>query len=222
MSNNPPPLARLTLEIDELYELARGTLTGDPVATDDQETAIDALADEFRKLRKEADTERAAEKKPHDDAGKAVQAAWKPSIERCDRAIDSCREALTPYRQAKQAKKDADAKALREQAEKQKQEALQAFKNTDAVDLDAREEAERILDDANRLAATAAKIDRSAKGLRTYWEAEITDPRAALNFYVKRDRQAFIDLIQSLADKDARSTRAPVDGVIFHERKKAI
>jgi chromosome segregation ATPase len=83
------------------------------------------------------------------------------------------------------------------------------------------EQAEVALQVAQKLSAVANKLDRTSTGLRTYWEAEITDRRDALNHYIKREPEAFLDLIQTLADRDARSTRAPVPGVIFHERKRA-
>ena len=67
----------------------------------------------------------------------------------------------------------------------------------------------------------ANKIDRSATGLRTYWEAEITDRKAALLHYIARAPERFTALIQQMADEDARGVRAPVPGVVFHERKRA-
>lgn len=219
--NAPPPFEAFSLHIEDLYSTAAGTLTGEGVQNDEQEAALDALMDDFRKAKKDADAERANEKKPHDDAAKAVQAKWKPLLDKCDRAIDTCKAALTPYRAQKQALKDAEAKRLRDEAEAKAKAALELAKQSNAMDLEAREHAEVALKVAQKLTAVANKIDRSATGLRTYWEAEITDRRAALNYYIKREPEAFLDLIQTLADRDARSTRAPVPGVIFHERKKA-
>lgn len=219
--NAPPPFEAFSLHIEDLYSTAAGTLTGEPVQNDAQEAAIDALMDDLRKAKKDADAERATEKKPHDDAAKAVQAQWKPLLDKCDRAIETCKAALSPYRTAKQAAKDAEAKRLRDEAEAKAKAALELSRNANGLDLEAREQAEVALKVAQKLTAVANKIDRSASGLRTYWEAEITDKRAALNHYIKREPEAFLDLIQSLADRDARTTRAPVPGVIFHERKKA-
>ena len=97
--NAPPPFEAWSLHIEDLFNIANGI--GE--ATDDgQEQALDELLDEFRKAKKEADKERAAEKKPHDDAAKAVQAKWKPLLDRCDIAAEAIKKALTPYRTAKQ------------------------------------------------------------------------------------------------------------------------
>ena len=73
--NSPPPLEAFGLHIEELFSLVSGSVAS-PISTDDQEAALDALLDDVRKAKKGADEQRAAEKKPHDDAGKAVQAAY--------------------------------------------------------------------------------------------------------------------------------------------------
>jgi hypothetical protein len=216
--NQPPPLEAFSLEIEDLFSLVSGSVAS-PVQTDEQEAALDALLDDVRKARKDADAQRAAEKKPHDDAAKAVQAAWKPLLDRCDAATDALKQALTPYREARQRAKDEAARKAREEAEAKQRAAQEALRASD--DLEARFAAEEQLKQATKLAATANRIDRAPTGLRTYWEAEVTDRRAALNHYIKTRPDAFADLIQSLADQDARGTRAPVPGVDFHERKKA-
>lgn len=217
--NNPPAEAGYGLHIDDLFALLSDTLAGGEVINDEQEAAIDGLLDEFRKAGKDADKARAAEKKPHDDAGKAVQVKWKPIIDKADRGVAACKEALTPYRTAKQRAKDEAARKAREEAEAKEAEARKALQESE--DLEAKFAAEQQLGQAAKLKAMANKIDRSATGLRTHWEAEITDRKAALLHYLARAPQRFEALIQQMADEDARGTRAPVPGVVFHERKKA-
>lgn len=216
--NNPPPAEAFALHIEELFSLISGS-TASPVKTDEQEAALDALLDDVRKARKDADAQRVAEKKPHDDAAAAVQATWKPLLARCDAAADAIKAALTPYRTAKQRAKDEAAKKARDEAEAKQKAAQEALRKSD--DLEAKFEAEQQLAAATKLTAVANKIDRSATGLRTYWEAEITDRREALKHYLATKPAEFEDLIQRLADADARGVRAPVPGVIFHERKRA-
>lgn len=216
--NSPPPLEAFGLHIEELFSLVSGSVAS-PISTDDQEAALDALLDDVRKAKKGADEQRAAEKKPHDDAGKAVQAAWKPLIERCDKAADAIKAALTPYRTAKQRAKDEAARKAREEAEATQRAAQEALRQAD--DLEERFAAEAQLEQASKLAAQANRIDRAPTGLRTTWTAEITDQKAALRAYLVRYPDEFLALIQRLADQDARGTRAPVDGITFHETKKA-
>lgn len=219
--NNPPPDAVFSLHVDELFSLLSDTLAGGEVSNDDQEAAIDDLMDQFRKASKDADKARAEEKKPYDDAAKAVQAKWKPTIDKADRGVTACKEVLTPYREAKQRAKDEAARKAREEAEAREKAAQEALRQSD--DLEARFEAEQQLEAAKKLTAVANRIDRSATGLRTSWEAEITDKAAALRHYLKQHPDEFLSLIQTLADRDARNeaTRRDIPGVLFHERRKA-
>lgn len=217
--NCPPPEAAFGLHIDELFSLLSDTLAGGEVDSDDKEAAIDGLMDDFRKAAKDADKARADEKKPILEAGKAVDAKWKPITEKADRGVTACKEALTPYRVAKQRAKDEAARKAREEAAAKEMEAQEALRQSD--DLEARFKAEKELEQAQKLAAVANKIDRSATGLRTTWEAEIADKKAALLFYLNKFPDEFLNLIQTFADRDARGARPAVPGVIYHERKKA-
>lgn len=217
--NNPPPDAAFGLHIDDLFTLLSDTLAGGEVSNDEQEAAIDAILDDFRKASADADKKRKEEAKPFDDGKKAVQARWKPIIDKADRGVQACKEALTPYRTAKQRAKDEAASKAREEAEAREAAARAAIEQSD--DLETRYAAEQQFEAAKKLTAVANKIDRSATGLRTYWEAEITDRGAALRHYLTRSPERFEALIQQLADEDARGARAPVPGIVFHERKKA-
>lgn len=219
--NAPPPIEAFSLHIEELFSLVSDTTAGGEVSNDAQEQALDGLLDDLRKAKKDADAQRATEKKPHDDAAKAVQAVWKPLLDRCDMAADEIKRLLTPYRAAKQRAKDEAARKAREEAEAKQRAAQEALQKSDS--LEERFEAEEGLKQAAKLVASANRIDREATGLRTVWHAEITDRRAALKHYITTNPDAFADLIQSLADKDARSpaTRREIPGVIFHERKAA-
>lgn len=217
--NKPPADAAMGLHIDDLFSLLSDTLAGGEVDTDEKEAAIDALMDEFRDAAKDADKARKDEAKPFDDGKKAVQAKWKPIIEKADRGVTACKEALTPYREAKQRAKDEAARKAREEAEAREKAAAEALKQSE--DLETKFAAEQEIEAAKKLAAQANRIDRSATGLRTYWEVEITDKGAALRFYLKRNPERFMELIQQLAAEDARGARPQVPGVVYHERKKA-
>lgn len=219
ISNNPPADATFGMHIDDLFSMLSNTLAGGAVDSDEKEAAIDALMDDFRKASKDADEARKEEKKPHDDAAKAVQAKWKPVIDKADRGVSECKAALTPYRIEKQRIADEAARKAREEAEAKQAAAQAALKQSD--DLESRFQAEQELEQARKLTAVANKIDRSATGLRTSWEAELTDKTAALRHYLKTQPGEFESLIQTLADRDARGARPPVPGVLYHERKKA-
>ena len=162
------------MHIDDLFSLLSDTLAGGEVKTPEQEGAIDALLDDFRKASKDADKARADEKKPHLDAGKAVDATWKPITEKADRGVAACKAALTPYRVAQQKAKDEAARIAREEAEAKAKAAQEALAKAD--DLETVYLAEMQLQAASKLTTQANKIDRSATGLRTSWQAEIASP----------------------------------------------
>lgn len=217
--NAPPADATFGLHIDDLFSMLSNTLAGGTVDSDDKEAAIDALMDEFRKASKDADEARKVEAKPFDDGKKAVQAKWKPIIDKADRGVSECKSALTPYRVEKQRIADEAARKAREHAEAKQRAAQEALRQSD--DLEAKFQAEQELEQAKKLAAVANKIDRAPTGLRTHWEAKLTDKTAALRHYLKTQPDEFSDLLQTLADRDARGARPPVPGVLYHERKKA-
>lgn len=217
--NAPPADATFGMHIDDLFTMLSDTLAGTTVDSDEKETAIDALMDEFRKASKDADEARKVEAKPFDDGKKAVQARWKPIIDKADRGIAACKAALTPYRVEKQRIADEAARKAREEAEAKEKAAQEALRQSD--DLEAKFAAEQELEQARKLSAVANKIDRAPTGLRIHWEAELTDKTAALRHYLKTQPGEFETLIQTLADRDARGARSPVPGVIFHERKRA-
>lgn len=217
--NNPPPAEQHALKADELLSLVSDTTAGAEVTTDEQEAALDDILKEVRAARKEADNDRVAEKKPHDDAAKAVQEAYKPTLAKFDAVMDEIKAKLTPYRAAKQKAKEEAARKAREEAEAKERAAQEALKKSD--DLAERYEAESQLEQAKKLTAVANKIDRSATGLRTYWEAEVTDRRAALLHFIKLQPERFAALVQQMADEQARGSRGAVPGVRYHERKRA-
>ena len=144
--NAPPPEATFGMHIDDLFSLLSDTLAGNAVTTDEQDAAIDGLLDEFRKAAKDADKARSDEKRPHDDAGKAVQAKWKPIVDKAERGAIACKDALTPYRASKQRTQDEAARKAREAAEAVVKAAQEAFKASD--DLEARFAAEQHLEEA--------------------------------------------------------------------------
>jgi hypothetical protein len=90
--NNPPtPFDECERKVFDLFDEAKNFLDGEAITTQDMADAVSKLLDMIRKAKKEADDFRAAEKKPHDDAAKAVQEKWKPLITRCDLAADAAR-----------------------------------------------------------------------------------------------------------------------------------
>ncbi len=66
---------------------------------------------ELNSLKKQADAERVAEKKPHLDASRDVDKRWKPFIEEADGVAKKLRDALSEYMRNEEAKARAEAVA---------------------------------------------------------------------------------------------------------------
>lgn len=77
-------------------------------ATSDQAANYRA---ELLRLSKEADKQRDAEKRPHDEAAKAVQAKWKPVIDEATSAANAIRDELTRWMRAEEARLEAERRA---------------------------------------------------------------------------------------------------------------
>ncbi len=185
--NAPPPLEAMSLHIEDLFALVSDTTAGGQVTTDEQKAALNDLMDDLRKAGKDAEACRKAEKQPHLDAGKAVDAAWKPITDKCNSGIAHLKALLTPYRVAKQEAKEAAARKAREEAAAKEQAAAEALRSAD--NLEARFEAEAELKEAGKIKAAANRSDREATGLRTS-QIVVVEDYAALLKHIKNNDPA--------------------------------
>ena len=231
--NNPPvePFDAFNVHIGDLFEEAKNFLDGEGVKTEGQADSVSKLLDMIRTAAKDADKARAEEKKPHDDAGKAVQAKWKPLLERAELAVDACKKALAPWLQQKEAERRAAAEAARLEAERKAAEAAAAMAAADASDLEAREKAEAMLKDAKKADQAANKVENArsqaaggarATTLRTYYRPELTDPSAALRHYVTARPDALKAFLLSLAETDVREGKRTIPGFTVHEEQRVV
>lgn len=73
---------------------------------------------ELLRLKKEADAQRILEKKPHDEAAKAVQQKWAPLVCEAEDAAEEMRSALTAFMSAEKRKLEAEQRAKYEAEQK--------------------------------------------------------------------------------------------------------
>lgn len=226
--NNPPPEVAFSLSIDDLYDEARNFLDGEPIETEGQANAVGVILTSLKKIRKDADAARAEEKRPHDEAAKAVQAKWKPLLDKADRVINAAQRPITDYLARQEAARIAEAERLAEEARKADEQAQAAMRNV--ASLDDAERAEELIKEANKLAKAAKRSDKAkshvagverAIGLRTYWTAEITDPIAFGKWAWSHRQPEYLEFLTGLAAQEARGARAPIPGVLFKEVRKA-
>lgn len=223
------PYAAMQIHIEALYETAQGFLDGDPIT--DQQTAdtVSLLIDEARKARKEADTMRKDEVKPHDEARAAVQAKWMPLLARLELVNDTAKKALTPYLAAKEAERIEAERIARIEADRKAEEARAALAAA-STDLTARAAAETALKDANKASKAADKIGKGkahatggsrAIGLRSYWIPTLVDPMAALKHYIATQPALLKDWLLDQAAKDIHGGTRAIPGFTITEDRRA-
>ena len=234
---NMTPFEALALNLDDLLLEARNWADGNAAETQEQVDAIAELIDGLSGGSKALEAERVKEKKPHDDAVKAIQDRYNvylaPTSNKTVKgkvplAIEALNAAKRPFLLKREQEIEAERHKAREEAEAKAQQAAEAARQASASDLSAQEAADALLREAEQAQKAAKEADKAkahaygsgkAQGLRTKWVAEVTDLNAATKFYWRTNPEAFAQLVQKLADDDARQNRRSAEGVTFKEER---
>lgn len=228
--NSPPAIESHRLHIEELMEAAQQFLDGEPVSTQGQADDVGKLLGQLREARKGADAQRAVEKKPHDDAGKAVQAIWKPLIDRVDTAEQVAKRALAPFLQAEEDRKRVVAEEARREAETKAAAAREAIRAAQETDLAAREAAELLVKDAEAAAKVANRAEKSkamaagvgrSVGLVSVWHATVDDYGKLLAHYKMSHPERIKDWLDAEAQRDVQAGVRTLAGVTISEERIA-
>ncbi|WP_296763758.1 hypothetical protein [Sediminimonas sp.] len=190
----------------------------------------------IRGLRKKVEDARKDAKKPWDDGAAAVQGAFKPMVDRLDAAGKHLQKMQSDYLVKKQAELERQQAEERKRAEELRRQTEEAAKATeDTFDPDAEAEAERLAKEAKAAEKASSKPARaqskSASGagrtmsMRTTWEPEITNIRAA--FMAFQDHPEVAETLTRLAAQRARSAEfdpetETIPGFTLHKRQFAI
>ena len=232
--NNPPepsPFEAASASVDELLVEAKNWLDGSSVATQEEADAIGRITAMARAATKKLDTLRVEEKRPHDDAARAVQERFKPILARCDLIIDACKKSLTPFLAKLEAEKREAERIARAKADEARKAAEDAIRASQATDIEAREQAEAMLANAKRLEASATRAENDkakastggrAMSLRTTYRAELTDDRLAARHYWSSRRDEFAELLAKFARDDVAAGAREIPGFVIHEEKVAV
>lgn len=233
--NQPPeptPFEAAEKEIGDLYEEARAWLDGAKVDRQELADGIGNLLGMLRSAEKKADTARAAEKKPHDDAAKAVQAKYRPLLDRAQLASDACKKALAPWLAKLEQEKREAAEKARIEAEQRQWLAEQAVQAARDASLDeqakaearvkAAKEAERDAKRAEKAPAVAGGAVGRSVGLRTVHYAVMTDPVAAARHFWQTHPDEMKANLQTIADREVRQGKREIPGFDIRAEKVAV
>ena len=175
------------------------TSIGGKITEDVQMDMAANWRDKLAGLRQKAEAQHKLEKAPHLEAGRAVDAAWKPCIaDAKDKADDIRTKLLTPYMRAKQAEEDRrrreEERKAREEAEKRAAEARAAGEpESEPEDLPPAPAPKRVQAGGQRGRKTA---------LRSRKVAVVTDYDKALAHFATHEK--VVTLIEQLAQHAAR------------------
>lgn len=226
--NNPPLelFEQSELTLNDLYEEAGHWLDGKEVETQKELDAVSMLLDTLRKAEKFIDGNRKTEKKPHDDAGKAVQAKYKPLIDKAKLAQETCKKAMQPFMLEKERIRQEQELIASQEAEQAEREALEAAQSIQSLK-QAEHAAEAIQDakDAQQTVSEVAKQKIHAKGgdraigLRTTWETNLVDSKEAARHFWAINKADIENLLIDLAKKAVRSGERDIPGFEIIDRK---
>lgn len=219
--NQPPPyradvVEQHDKEARDFLDAAAAWIEAGPITDAGQAAKLNDWISGAKGKTKAIDADRTADKKPHDDAGKLVQGAYTPIIDKMKRAIDRVSPLMGDWlrrederQKAEAAKKRAEAEAAARAAE---EAARKAAARTDiAGEVEAEEAAKRAAEmqkEADRLANARAKSTSATGGgraisMRTSWRAEIVNVRIA--FLEFQDAPEVAEVLRTLAEHRARS-----------------
>ena len=218
--NAPPPEAEIFTEINDLYDTAKDFCDGEAIADAATADAVTKIMQDIHAAGKKADELRVVQKEPHLKASRAVDALFKPSLDKVKLGKDACAALLAPWR-TKLAREAAElAAAIRAEAERKTAEA-QAAMQASAGNLAEREVAEYAAKEAKALTAQAKKAEAAPTGLVTRWVAEMEDASAALEWAYGRDATRFNELAQEMANEAVRHGVRVIAGFAVKETKEA-
>lgn len=232
--NNPPEPTAIEAARETLSDLeleATNWFDGAEVETQAQADEVSRIIDAGRKAEKTFKADHKVEKQPHLDAGRAVDAAWKPLIEGADRVVTIGKAALTPFLMAQErAKREAEAEARRiaDQAAAEARRLAEAATTTFAGAIE-RDDAIERANAAQAQADAAARQKAGAKGvgvtrtvsLRTSWHAQVNDHRALLNYVARTAPAELSAWLEQWAATAVRTGARTLPGVEIYEQKAA-
>lgn len=167
---------------------------------------------ELLRLSKEADTQRETEKRPHDEAAKAVQAKWKPLIDTSKNAADEIRDALTAFMTAEKRRLEAEQRAKWEaeqkataaaRAEIEAQRAKQMRDDPIAAMTSPEPELPMAPPPPEPVKVQAGGQRGRKTGLREVTRYVVTDHKAALAFFA--DSEDVRELVSKLAERASKA-----------------
>lgn len=231
LSNAPTdPFALFSESIEDLLLEAGNFLDGAPIENEEQETAVASILTRLRREAGGADEARKAEKKPHDEAAKAIQTKWTPLLKKAELAVETAKSALGAFLHKKEEARRAAVEAARQEADRQATAARNAAQQASPADL-AGQTTARVLQEnavaAEKAATRLGKQKVQARGgeraisLRQGWIGEIEDPVLFARWVWNNRKGEMLTWLEALAQREARGGPRNIPGLKVTEDRKA-
>lgn len=243
--NNPPSEFQAAFDtvkgrVEKIAEVGNRWLTERPEITDaDMAGKCTDFIAQVNAALKDVEAARRAEKKPHEDAAKAVDARFRPLGDLLGKIKEMLQPRLTAWLRkeqdriaAEKAEAERKAREAQQEAERKAREAEEAAQKPGADALGAAIAAEEAKKRAAEEAKSAATpIRAQAKGdygtraasLRTYYSAQIVDVMKALRAF--KDHPDVVAALQKAANEAAREAKGDLSkapsGVVFVAEQRA-
>lgn len=219
--NNPPdPIEAVIAEYDAAISEAQNWADGEPVTTQDQMTAVDAVLKEFKSYKTALGKAGKERTDPLHKAWKAEVAAVKVYTDDADMVQKALIACVAPFKAKLAAEQEAERKAKWEAAEQARIEAERKAAEANVADIEAQREAaqaKQAVIDAEKAAQKAGK--ESVKGMRTVHRFEVTSTSDLLRWMNKNDRAELDAFAHEYARVHHRNKQMP--GVRTWETKEA-
>ena len=219
--NNPP--RTVFDEIADLHLEATAWLDGEGIADDQQAEALGMLMVMLTDAAKRCDEERDAKGRPFHEAHKAVQAEYKPHLDKAKLALDVAKKVRDKWLRYKQAIMDEQARIAREKAAEEKRIADEAMRGSRG-DLAAREQAEALLEAAraaeHKAIALAKAKPPTIGGRRTVTkkrEAVLVDMSLASGWAYKNHKFPMSEWLTTIANADVKAGVRTIPGFEIKE-----
>jgi len=216
LHNNPPSAAELFA--DEIASLKERVATFGQITETNAGDARDLIG-LATKLAKEIDAKRDEEKRPHLEAGRQIDATYKPLVDDAKSAPDPLRKALLEYVNEQKRKADEEARLARIKAEQEARAA--AILADDPLLGEEAVEAAKLAEQKAEVAAATVKTVATVKGsegfraagVRKSYRAKVIDAKAMVMHYAAHPD--VIAAAEKAANAEARTSKgsAQIPGV---------
>lgn len=197
------PVTTPTIDTIELLTLVSARLREAQALNIETAEDLAAASDLFNEIKRERDAHeraRVAEKEPHLQAGRDVDARWKPVITTADSAADAIANKIRAFKRQAELRAQEEQRRLREQQEKERARLAKQAEKAEARGLP--ETADALMREAETIqpAIVPSAMPNRVQGIQTVdnWTFEIEDEAKLPREYLVADRVAIGRTVKAL------------------------